>query len=59
MEKYLPLCTYERLEKLKETSFSEKEDFYSYLDLEGITDAVEAHAKRVCKSFEIKKFMRI
>ena len=54
MEKYLPLCTYERLEKLKETSFSEKEDFYSYLDLEGITDAVEAHAKRVCKSFEIK-----
>ena len=33
----------------------EKEDFYSHLNTEDITDADYAHAKRVCKDFEIKK----
>ena len=42
-------------EKFKETSLPEKEDFYSHLNVEGITDADYAHAKRVCKDFEIKK----
>ena len=37
-----------------ETSLHEKEDFYSHLNMEDITDADYAHAKRVCKDFEIK-----
>ena len=40
--------------KLNETSLPEKEDFYSCLNIEDITDADYAHAKRVCKDFEIK-----
>ena len=41
-------------EKFNETSLHEKEDFYSYLYMEDITDADYAYAKRVCKDFEIK-----
>ena len=41
-------------EKFNETSLSEKEDFYSHLNMEDITDADYAHVKRVCKEFEIK-----
>ena len=41
-------------EKFNETSSPEKEDFYSHLNMEDITDADYAHAKRVCKYFEIK-----
>ena len=33
----------------------EKEDFYSHLNLEYITDANIMQAKGVCKGFEIKK----
>ena len=40
-------------EKFNETSLSEKDDFYNHLDMED-TDADYAHAKRVCKDFEIK-----
>ena len=36
------------------TSLTEKEDFYSHLNMEDITDADYAYAKRVCKNFEIK-----
>ena len=32
----------------------EKEDFYSHLNMEDITDTDCAHAKRVCKDFENK-----
>ena len=42
-------------EKFNETSFPEKEDFYSHLNMENITDADYAPAKRVSKDFEIKK----
>ena len=42
-------------EKFNETSSLEKEDFYSHLNMEDITDAEYAHTKRVCKDFEIKK----
>ena len=42
-------------EKFNETSLPEIEDFYSHLNMEDITDADYAHAKRVCKDFEIKK----
>ena len=40
--------------KIHETSLPEKEDFYSHLSMEDITDADYVHAKRVYKSFEIK-----
>ena len=38
-------------EKFIETSLPEKEDFYSHINMEDITDV---HAKRICKGFEIK-----
>ena len=41
-------------EKFNETSLPEKEEFYSHLNVEDITDADYAHSKRVCKDFEIK-----
>ena len=42
-------------EKFKETSLPEKEDFYSHLNMDEITDEVYVeYAKRVCKNFEIK-----
>ena len=41
-------------EKFNETSLPEKEDFYSHLNMENITDAHYVHTKRSCKNFEIK-----
>ena len=41
-------------EKFNETLLPEKEDFYSNLNMEDVTDAGYAHAKRVCKDFQIK-----
>ena len=41
-------------ENFNETSLSEKEDFYNHLNRKDITDVDYAHAKRVCKDFEIK-----
>ena len=35
-------------EKLNKTSLPEKEDFYSHLNMEDVTDADYAHVKRVC-----------
>ena len=43
-------------QKFSETSLSEKEDFYSHLNMEYITDADCTHAKRVCKDFKIKNW---
>ena len=40
--------------KFNETLLPEKEDFYSHLNMEDITDADYAHAKTVCKDFKIK-----
>ena len=40
-------------EKCNEASLPKKKDFYSHLNMEDI-DADYAHAKRVCKDFEIK-----
>ena len=42
-------------EKFIETSMPEKEDFYSHLKMEDITDADYMHAKRICRDHEIKK----
>ena len=41
-------------EQFGEKSLLEKEDFYSYLNMEDITDVDYTHAKRVCKDFENK-----
>ena len=41
-------------EKFNKTSLPEKEEFYSNLNMEDITDADYMHAARVCKNFEIK-----
>ena len=49
--------TYEYMddwENSNETKLPEKEEFYSNLNLEDITDADYMHVKRVCKDFEIK-----
>ena len=40
--------------KFNKTSLLEKEDLYSHLNMEDITDADYMHAKRVCKDFKIK-----
>ena len=40
--------------KFNETPLPEKEDFYSHLNMEDITDAYYAHAQRVYKDFQIK-----
>ena len=39
--------------KFNESLLPEKEDFYSRLNVEDITDADYTHAKRVCKDFKI------
>ena len=41
-------------EKMNEISLSEKEDFYSYLNMKDITDAKYVHTKRFCKDFKIR-----
>ena len=41
-------------EKFSKISLSEKEDFYSNLNMEDITDADYVHAEGVCKDFEMK-----
>ena len=43
------------MRKNHETSLPGKDDFYSHLKMEDITDANYVHAKRVCKDWEIKK----
>ena len=44
-------------EKFNEILLPEKEDFYSHLNMEDITEADYAHAKRVCKDFKIKNLL--
>ena len=41
-------------EKFNETLLPEKEDFYSHLYMQDITDADYARTKRVCKDFKIR-----
>ena len=51
------VCPYEYMdywEKFNELLLSEKEDFYSQLNMEDYTDADYTHAKSVSKDFEIK-----
>ena len=44
----------EDLKKFNQKSLPEKEEFWSNLNMEGITDADKMNAKRVSKNFEIK-----
>ena len=44
--------------KAYETSLPEKEEFYSNLNMEDITDTDYIHAKRVWKDFEIKNLCK-
>ena len=46
-------------EKFDETLLREKGHIYSHLYMEDISDADYAHAKRVCKDFEIKNLWRM
>ena len=46
-------------EKFNGISLIEKEDFYSHLNMEDITDVDYTHAKRVCKDSEIKQLRTI
>ena len=41
--------------KFNQKKLRPKEEFYSNLNMEDITDADYVRAKRVCKDFEIKK----
>ena len=41
-------------EKVKEALLHKKEDFYSHLNMEDVTDADYAYPRRVCKDFEIE-----
>ena len=50
----ISLFYYYEKKKFNEIMLPEKEHFYSHLNMEGITDAVYVHPKRVCKDFEIK-----
>ena len=40
--------------KFNEKPLKEKEEFYSNLNMENITDPDYTHAQRVCKDVEIK-----
>ena len=42
-------------EKFNENLLPEKEDFYSHLNMDDITDADCTNAKIVCKDFEVKR----
>ena len=42
------------MEKFNETSLPEKDDFYSHLNMQVITDVDYMHAKRICKDFKIR-----
>ena len=51
------VCPYEYMdnwEKVNETTLPEKEEFYSNLNMEDITDEDYMHGKIICKDFEIK-----
>ena len=39
-------------EKFNKTTLPENKDFYIYLNMEDVTDADYAHAKRVCKDLK-------
>ena len=41
-------------DKFNETLLPEKDDFYSHLNMDDITDAYFAHATRLCKDFKIQ-----
>ena len=54
-KKHVSSCEYmDDWEKVNEMWLSEKEDFYSHLNMEDITDVDYTHSKKAFKDFEIK-----
>ena len=58
---FLQKCVYpneymDNWKKFTETLLPEKDDFYSHLNMEYITDSDHKHAKRVCKDFKLRNF---
>ena len=53
-EKVFILTNNQWLWRIRWKNVPQKEDFYSHLNMEDITDTDYAHKKRVCKDFEIK-----
>ena len=51
---FFPYDCMDEWEKFNKTSLTEKEEFYSNLNMEVITNSDYLHTKRVCKDFEIK-----
>ena len=49
-----PYIYMDGLGKFDKTSLPGKEDFYSYLSMEDVTDADYKHEKQVCKEFKVK-----
>ena len=45
--------------KFNEASLLEKQNFFSHLNMEDVTDSDYPHAKRVSKDFEINMFKGI
>ena len=41
-------------EKVSETSLTQKEDFYSHLNMEDITDEDYSNSKIICKNCDVK-----
>ena len=57
LRKHVYLYEYmDEWEKFNKTSLPEKDDFYSNLNMEHITDSDHSHVKGVHKDFEIKDF---
>ena len=46
----------DKWEKFNETSLPKKEDFYSKLNMDDLTNSDYNHAKKVCNDFEFKNF---
>ena len=44
----------DKWEKFNETSLPKKEDFYSKLNMDDLTNSDYNHAKKVCNDFEFK-----
>ena len=52
-------CVYPYEYMDKKSLPDKKDDFYSDLNMEDVTDADYAHTKGVCKDFEMKNLRRV
>ena len=54
MKNFYPYEYDDDWEKSNKTSLTEKEDFYSHVNMKDITNADYTQTKRVCKKFGVK-----